>query len=117
MELTQDIAATIRTARFSYADEHDLQAGISEALTDVGISFQREVRMGTRDRIDFLVGTVGIEIKVASNVESVLRQLHRYAEWPTIDKLILITTRATHLSLPRIIGNKPVEVIFMGGVR
>lgn len=108
-------AAALRRYRYSYAHEDSLQAGLVEALGAEGLSATREVWLGQRDRLDIIVGRVGIEVKVAGSVDSVLRQLQRYAASDQLDALLLFTTRATHLGLPTTVGGKPLEVVYQGG--
>lgn len=83
------------------------------ALTLAGLEFKHEVALSEKDRIDFIVGTVGIEIKNRGNAPTVLRQLHRYAKDAGITALVLLTTRAAHLKIPRTMLGKPVEIILL----
>lgn len=107
---------------FSYlvVAEVDLQVGVLMALTRAGITFEREVCLsrGRADRIDFLVGAVGIECKVDGSLQEVTRQLHRYAQDPAVAELVLVTTRARHAAVPRSLAGKPVHVVATrGGLR
>lgn len=110
------IATLIGQHRFRYRDEDRLHAGIEDVLAAAGVDAIAEARLGPRERIDFLAGPVGIEVKVAGAVADVTRQLRRYATHPQIEALVLVTTRARHLGIPREIGGKPVRVVFLSGV-
>lgn len=110
------IAALIGGFRFRYQNEDRLHDGIGQVLADGGITAIAEARLGARDRIDFLAGTTGIEVKIAGTPAEVTRQLRRYAEHPEIAALVLVTTRARHRSVPVEIGGKPVRVVFLSGV-
>ena len=101
--------------RFSYANEYQLQEGLAAALSSRGWPVEREVRLGARDRIDLLVGSVGVEVKVAGKPDSVVRQLTRYAESDDIDALVLVTSRVRHLDLPALINGKPVVSVSLVG--
>lgn len=76
-----------------------MQSDIAFALTTEEVPFEREVAFGPRDRIDFLVGTVGVECKVAGSANQVMRQLSRYAESDRITELVLVTSKASHRQL------------------
>jgi hypothetical protein len=105
------IAEAIRSFNFHYGDEDQLQQGLAEALKSHGFAVEREVRLGPGERIDLLIGRIGIEVKVAGSSSSVARQLARYARH-NLDGLILVTNKLRHappgLSLP-------VEVVSLTG--
>jgi len=107
----ETIAATLRSRRFRYATEAELQAAIFEALFDEGYLPEREAHLDSGDRIDVLCGRVGIEVKVAGSARGVLRQLRRYAKCEELDALILVTDRVNHLGVLQAIDSKPVEVV------
>ena len=111
------ICETIAEHNFNYAHEAQLQEGLALALTGAGFGVYREVRLGDRDRIDLLIGRVGIEVKVAGQATRVLEQLARYAEHDRIGALILVTNRFRH-DPPGMLNGKPVEVVtlLVGGL-
>lgn len=69
--------------RFNYTDEAELQAGIATMLNDAGVSFIREVTLSRQDRIDFLIGDIGIEVKVGGSLAAVTRQVDDIARETT----------------------------------
>ena len=86
--------------------EYDLHALVALALRDKNISFLHEERLGPRCRIDFLAGTVGIEVKKGRpERKQLMRQLERYAQSPRIESLIVLVER--YASLPGEILQKP----------
>lgn len=110
-----EIAALLRAHAFTANDEAELQRAIAEVLTGAGVEHQREARLTARDRIDFLVGRIGLEVKVDGALAAVTRQLHRYAQLPEIDGLLLVTTRPQHRAAPRDLCGKPVGVVLLHG--
>lgn len=114
----------IASRRFTYSTETDLQLAIDallrheQTLGHPVIAYDREHRLDPHNRIDFIVtmraGTdqphthVGIEIKIGGALAAVQRQLTRYASFPSIDELLLVTNRATHHGIPTEIDGKPV---------
>ena len=112
----EQIAAVLKAARYRYADEGQLQEGIAAALAEAGIAAVREVPLTPADKIDLMAGLVGIEVKIAGQPAADARQLRRYAASPEVGELILVTTRASHRSVPREISGKPVHVVLLSGV-
>lgn len=114
---TDVVADAIERARFRFADEDALQRGILKALQAAGLRPQREVRLDSRNRIDLLVGDVGVEVKVAGTKEEVRRQCVRYLLAPQIGGLVLVTTRAAHAGLrphgPA--SSKPFRLVQLAG--
>lgn len=68
-----EIAELLSRYKFSWTNEEDLQRSIAQVLAAAGIEFQREVGLNARDRIDFRIGQIGIECKVAHSVTEVIR--------------------------------------------
>lgn len=108
-----EIVRHLRAGRYRVAQETQLQADIGNALDALGAAFEREVRLGPGERIDFLVdGTLGIEAKTRCDRRAIYRQLQRYARHDTISALILVT--GTALGLPASIDGKPLFYVSVG---
>lgn len=130
------IKLALEGRRFNHSNEAELQAGIAVVLREAGIHFLREFQL-KQDRIDFFVVPpeeqqrlalramlpfrgppkprgIGIEVKVAGAVTAVTRQLLRYAYYPEVRELILLTTRAQHAQIPRELGGKRLHVHYLG---
>ncbi len=76
-------------------DEKVMQSSISDVLKEAGIKFERERRLED-GQIDFLVGSVGLECKLAGSWVEVLRQLTKYAKDDCIQEILVVTTKAVH---------------------
>ena len=109
----KEITDLIVKTRFSFADERQLQDRIEDLFKTNSIPYLREFIMSPANRIDFLCGRIGIEVKVKSPVATVERQLRRYSTDERIDSLILVTTRAGHRGVGRELSNKPVVVAYL----
>jgi hypothetical protein len=98
-------------------DEYILQGAVQHLLRDLELEHSREAVLSPSDRPDFLLanGTV-IECKVAGTVSGVRRQLGRYMSHEQVTDVILITRRAVHLAVPRVVLPKPCQVVFTGAV-
>jgi hypothetical protein len=90
-------------------EEYRVQAAIEALLKREGVEHLREVTLSPKDRIDFLVGAVGIEVKVAGGVGAVIRQLERYAKHERISALVLVTTKSTLARVPLELNGKPLR--------
>lgn len=112
--IAQVLANVLRRRMLVAASELELQTLIASALTDEGITYVRERRLGPTGVIDFYLpdGCIGVEVKVDGAPSAVGRQLMRYALSSDVDELVLVTTRATHLSLRgRPLMGKAVHVV------
>jgi hypothetical protein len=96
----------------SFTDEKELQSEVESYLKRLGLKYEREVRLNSRDRIDFLIDSVGIEIKIKGSSVHVLKQMSRYAESNRIEKLILLTTNPH--GFPKELNSKPVTIVRLG---
>jgi hypothetical protein len=105
------IVDTLARHRFRYQDEDELQRGLAAVLAREGFEVEREVRLNRRDRIDLIVGRVGVEVKVAGEASSLLRQVTRYVGSDRVDAVLVVTNRVRHLRLPPKINEKPVAVV------
>lgn len=106
------LLAILRSARFRYSNEAELQEGIQRLLADNDLAHEREAVLTDGERIDFLVGSVGVEVKIAGSSSEVFRQLMRYAKLPKISALILITDKTRIANgMPGTILSKPLHVV------
>lgn len=109
----REVFYALSTLSGSYSEEGALRDAIAGVLGDAAV---REAVVGPRERIDFLVGKMGIEVKVKGSRSEVTRQLFRYAECEGIDEILLVTTKMQHsLRMPSSMLGKPVAVIVLWG--
>lgn len=102
-----EVLEALRHLRVSVtAEELDLHLQVARCLDAAGLPYQREFRLGPGNRIDFLVGGIGVEIKKGKpNAGSVIAQLTRYAESPEVTGLVLVIER--YQDVPPSIAGKP----------
>lgn len=116
---TRDLARVFGMYSFRCGREIDLQAGVELALAGLGTPYEREYRFDRRNRIDFWLPEpgIGIEIKIQGSVTDVLLQLSRYAAFPQVHGLVLLTTRRTHLQIrENTVEGKPLEIVLARGL-
>lgn len=96
------LARFIGSQRYDCTDEYAMQDGIAFALAGNLTSFVREAILTPTERIDFLVGDIGVECKVDGSAVATARQVFRYLSLPRLAGLILVTSRARiGVGLPR----------------
>lgn len=96
--------------RFNFCSEDELQRGIEQVLARSTFEALREVRLGERGRLDFIVdGDIVIETKIGGSAAELMRQVARYAQSPQVAAILVVTSRAGH-SLPASFNGKPVLV-------
>jgi hypothetical protein len=102
----------IGSFRYSFASERDLQDGIAQVLFQRGIRFDREVRLSDKDRPDFMVDGIAVEVKVEGSPTEIQRQLSRYADSKLVTGLLLVSRKMQHAhKFPASIGGKPLVVV------
>lgn len=110
------LVALVGSRVYRWRHEDDLQAGLELVLKEWPVPVLREAQLpGVSGRIDFLVEGIGIEVKVDGGLSPVTRQLHRYLEVDGLEGLLLVTTVAGHLAVPREMLGKPVAVVRLTG--
>lgn len=107
------ITELLMSFQFNVSDEKELQEAIRQIFTENNIPFEREVVLSSADKIDFMVGAIGIEVKVGFSYNEVIRQLHRYAQLDAIVELVLVTTRSQH-QMPAEINGKKLTTVNLG---
>lgn len=104
-----ELPRIISSARFRWSSEADLQNGIEQLLKSRRLTYQREVKLGDGERIDFMAGSVGVEVKIKGTPSAVLSQLERYA--PYVSELVLVTGRLQLTRMPETVGGVPLTVV------
>lgn len=75
-------------------EEYEIHAEVARALDMYNIEYIHECKLGPRRRIDFLCGSVGIEIKKGRPEADRLReQASRYLESERLSALVVVAQR------------------------
>jgi hypothetical protein len=111
-----DLREILGNAHLDLSHESRAQDGIEAALLAAGVPFEREVQLGPGERVDFLVdGGLGVEVKIRCSPAQLLRQLHRYAQHPRIQRLIVVTASPRLAALPSTLRGRSIEAIILTG--
>jgi hypothetical protein len=90
--------------------EKNLQNQIYLRLAKEIKMIDREVHLDKSNIIDFVADSgVGIEIKLKGSKKEIFFQCERYASFPAIQQLVLVTNKA--MTLPATISGKPCYTI------
>ncbi|MBR2700313.1 MAG: hypothetical protein IKE76_17165 [Clostridia bacterium] len=109
-EIARIIDAIAAVRMPAQPEEYDIHAAVARALTEAGLEYEHEYRLGPRRRIDFRVGRIGIEVKKGRPASAELtKQLRRYLASDALDAVIVVTQRVTRL--PDRIDGKPVYIL------
>ncbi len=104
----QSVFSALKHQRFTLQDEKILQTEISDALNFSWIGHHREFRLDNESILDFFLPTygIGMEVKIKGRPRSILRQCERYAAFPCVKELIVISNKS--MGFPEQINGKPV---------
>ncbi len=109
MTEVEAIFQCLANRRFPLNNEIVTQDAIESAFKESGIPYEREVRLDAANRIDFMVGDIGCEVKVKGHSKmQIFRQMERYSEFDGIKELMLVTNIPT--GFPKEVNGKPVYV-------
>lgn len=99
----------LRIMTMSY--EYDIYGEIVSVFDEDNIPYKREVKIGSRMRIDFLCGDIGIEVKKGKpDRKKTENQIVRYCGSGKIGSLILVIERSLFSHLSEVYG-KPVRYV------
>lgn len=103
-----DALSAIRIA--PQPEEFEIHDAVRQALEDADIEYIHECKLLPGRRIDFMCGSIGIEVKKSRPVASRLReQLSRYLENTPLTAIIVVLQKPC--ALPECICSKPVYVV------
>jgi hypothetical protein len=109
---TAEIVRFIESRRWPLSDEKRLQEYIWTEFIQLGVAADREVRLGDGDIIDFMIGDVGIEVKIKGRRMAIYRQCERYCGHTAVASLVLATSVA--MGMPESVKGKPVAIASLG---
>ncbi len=93
-------------------DELSIHRKMAENFDRLGIAYEREVVLSDDSRIDFLIGNLGIEVKIKGSKKAIYYQCERYCKFDRISELVLLTN--VPMVFDSHILGKPFHIIQMG---
>jgi hypothetical protein len=110
--LAPEMVLFLGNRRFHLSDEKRLQSLIAAEFVTAGIEHEREVRLSGADIIDFMVGDIGIEVKIKGQRREIYRQCERYCRHEKVKALILATNVA--MGFPPELAGKATYFVHLG---
>lgn len=111
--MIETVLRALQEIRLPYAlYEMDIHGRVEEALKSKNIAYNHEAKLLKGCRIDYLAGSVGIEIKKGKpNRNRLLEQLERYLASDALSSIVLVSWHS--VSVPALIGGKRVERVIL----
>ena len=110
---TEEILEVLRRCVPRPGPERVLAEDVRRALQEAGIPFAGEAGLET-GRVDIRVSSTAVELKVRGSPASVIRQLARYGDDPTVEAVVLVTTsRKIASQMPTSVRGKPLRVVHL----
>lgn len=109
MEVTaEELLPVLRSIRSPFVwEEQGLHVQVQEALRKAGYEPKHEAYLSRGCRVDFLVGSIAIEIKKGKPDRTLLlTQIERYLTTETVTALIVVSEKQA--ALPQRVKGKPV---------
>lgn len=93
-------------------DEYDLQSRIADMLKKHNISYQKEYRLGSKSRVDFLTEHgIAIEVKKSKpNRTKLIEQINRYGGFEEVKAIIVIVETSLKVPIEKTKNGKPCIV-------
>ena len=110
--MLNQVLSLLRRTRFNLTSESQLQQEISQVFATQNLTINREVRLSERDRPDFMVDGIAIEVKIKGSKKEIYKQCVRYCEHDSVTTLILVTSKS--MGFPPFINDKPCFVVVLG---
>ena len=108
LEAVLDALSELRSPFALY--ENDIHGFVAARFAEAGLPCQHEAKIGKGCRIDYLVGTVGVEIKKGKPIPAtLLKQVTRYAACEPVTAIVVVTQRS--VKLPKAVAGKPLRVV------
>jgi hypothetical protein len=112
LESCRALVRFMESRRWPLSDEKRLQESVADELAANGIEFEREVTLAHGDVIDFMVGNVGMELKIKGQRRAIYRQCERYCLHERVHGLVLAS--AVAMGVPAFVNGKPLFVAHLG---
>ncbi|WP_339827051.1 hypothetical protein [uncultured Arenimonas sp.] len=101
---------------YRYGSEVQLHDRLGEVLTAAGVSYQREFVLDAKNRADFWIDGVVLEVKVDGSLPEALRQIGRYIGLDQVNGVLLASTKPwarTPLRVKPRFDGKPFDMVYL----
>lgn len=87
------LANTLGSYLYRYGSEVQLHEAMAKVLDQAGVTHAREHILDPRNRADFWIDGLVIEVKVDGTLAEALRQVDRYIQLPQVTGVLLASTQ------------------------
>lgn len=87
------LANTLGSYLYRYGSEVQLHEAMAKVLDQAGVTHARERILDARNRADFWIDGLVIEVKVDGTLAEALRQVDRYIQLPQVTGVLLASTQ------------------------
>lgn len=87
------LSNTLARYRYRYGNEEQLHTAIGRVLDEAGLPFINEYILDGKNRADFWLEGLVVEVKVDGPLSAALRQCDRYLKLPHVTGLVLASTQ------------------------
>lgn len=111
------LARMVGGFNYRYGNEVQLHEALAEVLTMAGYAFEREYVLDAKNRADFWLDGLVIEVKVDGALSEALRQVDRYIALPQVKGVLLASTQrwaAQQLDARPAWQGKPFQMVRLG---
>lgn len=77
---------------YRYGSEIQLHEALAQVIGEAGYDFKREHVLDARNRADFWIEGIVVEVKVGGSLAQALRQVDRYIQLPQVHGVVLAST-------------------------
>lgn len=107
-----DIIKLLSNKRFILNDEKELQKSIEDIFKTNSVQYEREYMLDKKNKPDFFINGIAIEVKIKGSAKSIYKQCERYCAFEQVKFLILVTGRS--MGFPADINGKDCYVLNLG---
>lgn len=111
------IARLLGNYRYRYGNEIQLHEALATVLEGAGYDFEREYVLDAKNRADFWLDGIVVEVKVGGSLAQALRQADRYITLPHVAGVVLASTERwgeTQLADRPAWGGKAFQMVRLG---
>lgn len=112
-----NLARALGSFLYRYGNEVQLHEALAKVMDQANLTYQRERILDAKNRADFWLAGIVVEVKVDGSLAEALRQVDRYIHLPHVTGVLLASTQrwaSSPLKSRPEWGGKPFKMIRLG---
>lgn len=106
----RELVRLLESSSLRTSTEAQFQDSTEQALKAADVEFVREHSLSRKDRPDFMVGSIALELKISGSFSEVLLQVQRYSQHDDVSEIVLLTSKSRLCKMPPHLSRKPIHV-------